>query len=98
MYQHSKVHFYHLPIKITRHSFNKVKENLVKDIEDLVSTDLAVFPIYLSIFITFFTDHASKYVTAFGLKRKNETLANLTHYKEVDAIILGIPVKSYHGD
>jgi hypothetical protein len=65
-------------IKITRHSFNKAKENLVKKIGDLVSTDLVVFancPSREGIkYVQTFTDHASKYVTAFGSKERMKHL------------------------
>lgn len=75
---------------------------MVKDIGNLVPTDLAVFANCLSRedikYVQTFKDQASKYVTAFGWKRNNEALANLSHYMKVDSIKLGNLVRSYHAD
>ena len=45
-----------------------------------------------------FTDHASKYVTAYGLKKKSEAVKNLKKCIEIDSKKLGESVKHYHAD
>jgi hypothetical protein len=45
-----------------------------------------------------FTDHASKYVTAYGLKKKSEAIQNLKRFIETDSKKLGESIKHYHAD
>jgi hypothetical protein len=68
-----------------------------------VSTDLGVFKNHAArdgtSYVQTFTDHASKYVTAYGLKKKSEASKNLEKYMmEIDSKRLGDSVKHYHAD
>jgi hypothetical protein len=49
-------------------------------------------------YVQTFTDHASKYVTAYGLKEKSEALKNLKKYIENDSKKLEDSIKHYHAD
>ena len=89
-------------VKLTRKSFRKEKKRSAKYVGELVSTDLGVFKNHEArdgtSYVQTFTDHASKYVTAYGLKKKSEALKNLEKYMEIDSKKLGDSVKHYHAD
>jgi hypothetical protein len=89
-------------VKLTRKSFKKEKKRNAKYVGELISTDLGVFKNHAArdgtCYVQTFTDHASKYVTAYGLKKKSEALQNLKKFIEIDGKKLGESVKHYHAD
>jgi hypothetical protein len=89
-------------VKLTRHAFRKEKKRSAKYVGELVSTDLGVFKNHAArvgtSYVQTFTDHASKNVTAYGLKKKSDAIDNLKKYVNVDCKKLGESVKHYHAD
>jgi hypothetical protein len=78
------------------------KKKSAKYVGELVSTDLGVFKNHAArngtCYVQTSTDHASKYVTVYGLKKKSEALENLKKYIASDSKKLGDSVKHYHAD
>ncbi len=60
---------------------------------EMVSTDLGAFKNHAArdgtSFVQTFTDHTSKYVTVYGLKKKSEAIDNLKKYITTDSKKLG---------